>query len=469
MPRQLSSILPFLAILVSTGTAIPVAAGGPLAFPGAEGFGAEAVGGRGGKVYIVTTLEDYYPGRGPREAITRNKTGEVIRPAMPAVEPETPIPGSLRAAIDAEGPRTIVFQVGGTIELKDTLVVQNPYITIAGQTAPGGGICLKDYGLNVSNTHDVVIRCLRCRPGDETRLAPDSLDVSRSQNVIIDRCSTSWSIDENLSVTGEGTNNVTVQWCIISESLHDSCHPKGPHGMGSLLRIDGDLTFHHNLFAHNNARNPRPGTYGDPRGIHLDFRNNVIYNWVGAGYSAADPANMNYIGNFLKTGPSTIPKNRQIAFSIGGETTRIYPEGNVLVDGDTTVTGGWEMIEDALPLHKLDKPLPVKNIETQFALVAFGAVLAKAGATAPMRDAVDRRVIEDVRDGTGRIINSQTEVGVWPRLAPGTPLPDTDRDGMPDAWEEAHYLNPKDPKDGPLDPDGDGYTNLEDYLNGLVE
>ena len=246
------------------------------AFPGAEGFGSTTPGGRGGKVLIVSTLKDYAPG-------------------------ERPIVGSLRAAIDAKGPRTIVFRVSGTIELKAGLRITEPYVTIAGQTAPGDGVCLKKYNLGVRDTHDVVIRYLKIRPGDVSGKELDGLYVYRSQNVVIDHCSVSWSVDETLSVTGEGCTNVCVQWCFITESLNKSVHGKGSHGYGSLIRTDGDITYHHNLYAHHKTRCPRPGTYGDPRGILLDFRNNVIYHWMSpAGYTAKDKAAINYIGNFLK-------------------------------------------------------------------------------------------------------------------------------------------------------------------------
>ncbi|MDX9971380.1 MAG: hypothetical protein RBU21_00175 [FCB group bacterium] len=439
-----------------------------LAFPGAEGFGAYAQGGRGGRVYIVDTLADYNPGHGPREAVKRIKTGEIIREAEPAAEKEAAIPGSLRAAIEAEGPRMVVFRVAGTIALKAPLVVRNPYITIAGQSAPGGGICLRNYGISVSGTHDVVIRHLRIRPGDTERLEVDAMSIGGSRDVIVDHCSTSWAIDENLSVSGEKTTNVTVQWCFIAESLDDSHHSKGPQGMGSLIRSDGDVTYHHNLFAMNNTRNPRPGTYGDPKGLRLDFRNNVIYNWgAGAGYSAEDPANINYIGNYIKPGPA-VKYDRRLAFSIGGETTRMYAEGNRLVDGDAVITDDWAMIGKALPVTRLETPLPVRDIGTSTAEEAYEAVLRDGGASRPERDAVDARIVECVRTSQGRIIDSQEEVGGWPVLGAGEAPADSDNDGMADAWETARGLNPADAADGALDADGDGYTNVEEYLETLV-
>jgi pectate lyase len=437
------------------------------AFPGAEGFGAFATGGRGGEVYLVTTLEDYHPGQGPRDAVIRINTGETILPALSAIVRQKPISGSLRAAIEAEGPRIVIFQISGTIVLKAPLRIENPNITIAGQTAPGDGICLKNYGIQIWDTHEVVIRYLRVRPGDLTRESIDAINISRSENVIIDHCSTSWGIDENLSVSAAKTSNVTVQWCIISESLHESWHRKGPHGMGSLIRTDGDVTFHHNLYAHNNARNPRPGTYGDPPGLRLDFRNNVIYNWGDiSGYSAEDPATINYIGNYIKPGPS-VKRRRDIAFYIGGESTKIYSEANILENDGNCSFDNWAMIARANPINKLSSPFIVNNIKTEPTKEAYKRVLTQSGASLPTRDNIDERIIKDVMQSTGAIIDSQKDVGGWPSLFSDKPPMDSDKDGMPDAWEIEKKLNPNVPIDKNDDYDGDGYSNLEEYLNDL--
>ncbi|MHC4728645.1 MAG: pectate lyase family protein, partial [Planctomycetota bacterium] len=233
------------------------------AFPGAEGFGAMSVGGRGGKVLFVTNLNDSGP-------------------------------GSLRAAVESDGPRIVIFRVSGNITLKSRLSVNKPYITIAGQTAPGDGICLKDHAFSISADH-VIVRHIRCRIADNAGSESDALSISSGQNIIVDHCSASWSVDETLSASArDKLGNVTVQWCIISESLNDSSHHKGAHGYGSLIRggHGNGYTFHHNLYAHHHARLPRPGNYNDcsidPDGFILDFRNNVIYNWGGsaAGYNA---------------------------------------------------------------------------------------------------------------------------------------------------------------------------------------
>ena len=412
------------------------------AFPGAEGFGAFTPGGRGGKVLLVTSLGDYLPGQ------------------------EEPIPGSFRAAVNAKGPRIIVFRVAGTIDLKATLDITEPFVTIAGQSAPGGGICLKNYTC-VVRAHDVIIRYLRCRPGDLIGVELDALSTSSgAQNVILDHCSASWANDEVLSVSGAGQTGITVQWCMITESMNQSHHHKGAHGYGTLLRTDGNVTFHHNLYAHHRTRCPRPGTYGDEPGLLLDFRNNVVYNWGSvAGYSAADPVRMNYVANYLKPGPSS--EGRLHAFSIGGEATKMHVAGNVL-EGVDTGGDNWALVRNANEVNKATEPFNVAPVKTDSAQEAFQRVLENAGATLPARDAVDARVVEHVRTGTGAIINSQADVGAWPESEPADPPPDADCDGMPDLWETAHGLNPNDPADAAQDRDGDGYTNIEEYLNGPI-
>ncbi len=411
------------------------------AFPGAEGFGAYTPGGRGGAVHLVTTRADYLPGKEDR------------------------VPGSLRAAVEASGPRIVIFRVSGTIELKAHLGITEPFITIAGQTASGGGICLKGYALSVGKTHDVVVRYVRCRPGDEMKIELDALSIGGARNVIIDHCSTSWANDEVLSVSGAGSHNVTVQWCMITESLNQSHHKKGAHGYGSLLRTDGDVTFHHNLYAHHNGRNPRPGTYGKPRGILLDFRNNLIYDWgAGAGYTAKDKATMNYVGNYLKPGPST--KNRDVAFSIGGDTTTMFAAGNHLVGGGESNRDNWKMIRGTRPGSKAAKAFAVAPVKTDPAEQAYERILRDVGATLPARDAVDTRIVDQVKNSTGRIINSQNDVGGWPALEQAEPPADTDGDGMPDAWETRHALDPAEAADNTRDADQDGYTNVEECING---
>jgi len=411
------------------------------AFPGGEGFGAYARGGRGGKVLLVTNVKDYVPGK------------------------EKPIPGSFRAACESKAPRIVVFRVSGTISLKAPLNITEPYITIAGQIAPRGGICLKNHQTAI-RTHDVIVRHIRFRPGDELgpvyrrqgkSFQPDALSVGTpSRDVIIDHCSASWAIDEVLSVSGEGITNITVQWCIISESLNRSYHSKGPHGYGSLIRCNGNISFHHNSYSHHRARSPRPGTYGDGS-ILLDFRNNLIYNSYG--YTAEDPARINYIGNYIK-------RPRGWAFRVGGDATQMYVEGNYLVNGGEGNKDNWKFISGAKEHNKIRKAFAAAPVLTDGAAKAYEKILAACGAILPERDAVDARIIEEIRSGTGRIIDSQDQVGGWPQLRSAPAPKDTDRDGMPDDWEIEHELNRNDPSDAANDADGDGYTNVEEYLNG---
>ena len=435
------------------------------AFPGAEGFGAESTGGRGGKVLFVTNLNDSGP-------------------------------GSLRAAVEADGPRTVIFRVSGTIALKSTLAVTKPYITIAGQTCPGGGICLKDRSFAISADH-VIVRYVRCRPGDNTKAESDALSISSGKNIMVDHCSTSWSVDETLSAsTGGQMGNVTVQWCIISESLHDSIHHKGPHGYGSLIRggWGNGYTFHHNLYAHHYARLPRPGNYNDrskdPDGFTLDFRNNVIYNWAGraAGYNADGSNNtnsitkMNFVGNYYKKG---INSKGSLAFSESTKSAKAYFCDNCMngsyPDDPWSLVAFSNFSQEDLESYKQSSPIPAPPVQTEDAITAYEWVLAEAGATLPNRDAVDIRIVNDVKNRTGRIINDEEEVGGWPELKSAEPPPatlgseqkpavggDSDQDGMPDDWEKQYGFDPDDPADRNGDADGDGYTNLEEYLNDTI-
>jgi len=435
----------------TTSTAAPVrsdsppapatpATGAPalLAFAGAEGFGAYARGGRGGDVYHVTSLADSGP-------------------------------GSLRYGIaTATGPRTIVFDVSGTIDLQSKLVINKPYLTLAGQTAPGGGITLRGWTTTISGTHDVIVRYLRFRPGDIAcpRMQDDALSVDRSQNIIIDHVSASWSVDETLSVTS--SDRVTVQWSIISESLRASCHEKGAHGYGSLLRYgNGGLTFHHNLYAHHDSRSPR---IGDDLGV--DFVNNVVYDWGNmpgySGEASEGTTRISYVGNYLIAGPSTRESRRATAFIGGSASTHLYQAGN-LIDANRNgirdgVDTGWAMFTGAFTRREVRFDFP--TVRTDAATTAYARVLAGAGASR-VRDAVDRRIVAEVAGETGRIIDSQQQVGGWPALEPGTAPPDTDQDGLPDDWERQHGLDPHDPSDRNRAAGG-GSTFLEQYLDWLA-
>ncbi|HQI43666.1 MAG TPA: pectate lyase, partial [Dysgonamonadaceae bacterium] len=246
------------------------------AFPGAEGFGRYTTGGRGGEVYYVTTLED--------------DNDE----------------GTLRYAIAQKGPRTIIFNVAGTIFLKSNLRITNGDITIAGQSAPGKGICIAG-GPVTLNSNNIIIRYLRFRVGDKTEGQPDGLGGSQNKNVIIDHCSISWSVDECCSIYGG--ENLTVQWCMITESLRTAGHSKGKHGYGAIWG-GSKASFHHNLLAHHESRVPRLGPHvSTQEREYVDMRNNVFYNWAGAGCYGGEGMKVNIVNNYYKPGPAT-PKNK---------------------------------------------------------------------------------------------------------------------------------------------------------------
>ena len=446
---KLTSVLVFCFCSIITDS---VLSQDQLAFPGAQGFGAYAKGGRGGKVLYVTNLNDEGP-------------------------------GSLRWAVEQVGSRTVVFAISGTIELKNRLNIENPYITIAGQTASGDGICLKGETLRIA-THDVIIRYLRVRLGDGMHgqgslQGKDAISISEGKNIIIDHCSSSWSLDEVLSAsTGDPTlTDVTVQWCYITEGLNPS-----NHGYGSLIRGTGGArySFLNNLYAHHRGRSPRPGNYSvnnhikDPKGFLLDFRNNVIYNWGGgyAGYNndSESITKLNYVGNYLIPGANS--ENNGIAYRTGSPYNKSYFAGNYY-DGYKP-ENQWDLVkyndswtEEVIKEYKKTSPFETGPVTTLDAVEAYEAVLKSGGATLPKRDPVDHRIIEEVKSRTGKIIASQEDVGGWPELKNATTLLDTDHDGMPDTWEIAKKLNPNDASDGNFDRDSDGYTNLEEYINGI--
>tara|TARA_R110000868_G_scaffold83515_4_gene235690 strand:- start:4205 stop:5545 length:1341 start_codon:yes stop_codon:yes gene_type:complete len=423
-----------------------------LAFPTAEGFGAYSKGGRGGEVIYVTNLND---------------AGE----------------GSLRWAIEQEGPRTLVFAISGTIELKKRLDIKNPFITIAGQTAPGDGICLKGETLKIL-THDVVVRYLRVRLGDGkfgeggTNQGKDAIDISVGEDIIVDHCSAGWSLDEAVSASTRNPTltRVTVQWCFITEGLNVD-----NHGFGSLIRGTGGAKYSylHNLYANNYGRNPRPGNYDsnpydkDRKGLLLDFRNNVIYNWGGehAGYNndSISVTHLNYVGNYLISGVDS--KANGIAYSTKSAFNKAYFAGNYY--NEKQPANPWDLVkirdywtEKNIADYKQSKPFETGHVKTEDALIAYQRVLKEGGAILPKRDAVDSRIVNNVKNRTGKIIASQDTVGGWPELKSTPPPTDSDKDGMPDAWEKKNKLNPIDASDRNLI-GKDGYTMLEIYLNSI--
>ncbi len=446
--------------------AAPAAHAQTLAFPGAEGFGRFASGGRGGEVYVVTNL---------------NNSGA----------------GSLRDAVanrSASVPRTVVFAVSGTIYLTSTLRITQGNLTIAGQTAPGDGICLAYYPIDPSNSTNVVIRFLRSRLGDLNG-ENDAFSCRYATNMIVDHCSFSWSVDETAS--SYDNTNFTMQWCIISESLRDSVHSKGAHGYGAIWGGLG-ATFHHNLIAHHDSRNPRfngARTHGSANEL-VDMRNNVIYNWRGNSTYGGEPtdtglpAKQNMINNTYKNGPATstgasryrILEPTKNAASTGAKLSLFHIAGNHTTASATVTADNWnggvQVVPAAeFPLMRANDPFVVPPVITQTAQNSYPLVLAHAGCRLPARDSVDARIVTEVTNGTATyngsannwpgIIDSQADVGGWPTLVSTPALPDGDSDGMPDAWEIARGLNPANPADRNLT-NAAGYTNLEIHLNELA-
>jgi pectate lyase len=428
---------------------VPPQVGLPV-FPGAEGFGTRTKAGRGGEVIPVTSLADDGP-------------------------------GTLRAAVETPSPRVIIFRIGGTITLQSPLQILHPYLTIAGQTAPGGGICVKGAGLEIM-THDVLIQHLRVRPGNEGPVDADVNDaiailgkhgdVEGAYNVVIDHVSASWGEDETIS-TWYGAHDITISWSIISEALDESRHRKVTHSAGLLI---GDSSYHvsvhHNLLAHNDFRNPLVSEGG----TH-DFVNNVIYDWgILAGEIVDVDSNtfLNFIGNTFLPGPSTVEGPYEILFD-GGD-PRIFVADNYGPHRPDPSFDEWALVGlgygeggTAPTTYRSMTPFASSPIAPDKASAALELVLAGAGATLPERDAVDQRLVREVREGGGAIIDSPEEVGGYPTLAMGSAEADLDGDGIPDEWEAELGLDPLDPSDGNADSDGDGYTNIEAYLHLLRE
>lgn len=417
-----------------------------LAFPSAEGFGAWSIGGRGGRVIEVTNLNDSGP-------------------------------GSLRAAIEAEGPRVVVFRVGGTIELEEYLDLNDPYITIAGQTAPGEGISLTKR-LRIKDTHDVIIRHIRVRY-DALTDNRDGISIINSHNVILDHCSTSWGTDEIISAT-EHSYDVTIQWCIMAESI-----PK-ESGKGSLISSGArNISIHHNVYAHNFQRNAK--LKGDKDVLNgkdaiFDFVNNIIYNWEGYATAVTGNGKGNVVGNYYKAGPNTDnPLNgpREILYWERRGGHAIYMNGNVGPNCPDGCEDEWEKMAGSYDgKHscfqsggqcldsKSDTRHAAPQVNTTSAFEAYEQVLANAGATLPQRDDVDKRIIKDIKDGTGQLINDPPTGDSMLNYAESQ-LADNDHDGMLDAWEMSHFntLDRGSATDSSSDCDGDGYTDLEEFLN----
>lgn len=457
------------------------------AFPGAQGGGMYSFGGRGGKVFVVTHLED----RGP---------------------------GSFREALEAGGPRIVIFNVAGIIQLKERIRIRAPYITISGSTAPGEGVCIAGDTVEI-DTHDVIIRHMRFRRGSTwVGDRNDSLGGNPVGNIMIDHVSASWGSDENMSMyrhmyqPPDGsqeqklpTVNITIQYSIFSECLNPYNHSFGS-------TIGGyNATFHHNLWANNSGRNPSVGMIYD-----FTFANNVVFNWGHRTTDGGDHRSFyNIINNYYKPGPAT-PRDKSISYRFlkpesrrakppVDDFGRAYVAGNV-AEGNTRVsTDNWQggvqvdAMGDAdkiLSQIRADHPYPHAYLDIQSANDAFQTVLQHAGATLPKRDAVDKRVTQTVRTGkttaaagpnvrdqlsnpnyspekvdelihkvSQGIITDIEQVGGYPKYS-GQPYQDSDQDGLPDLWETKYGLDPRDASDAGADSNGDGYSNVEDFIHG---
>ncbi|WP_169737688.1 T9SS type A sorting domain-containing protein [Prolixibacter bellariivorans] len=467
MKLLIQSIL--ICILISLLTVSAFAQSNDLpAFPGAEGYGKYTTGGRGGQVICVTSLSDDYA------------------------------PGTLRYALYQSGSRIIEFKISGTIQLKSDLKITKPDVTIAGQTAPGDGICLRDYPVIVE-ADNVIIRFIRFRMGDAAKQQDDALGGRNHKNIIIDHCSASWSTDECVSFYDN--QNFTLQWCIISESLRNSIHEKGSHGYGGIWGGE-KATFHHNLLADHDSRNPRfcGSRYtNQPDEELVDYRNNVIYNWGHNSAYAGEGGSYNMVNNYYKSGPAT---SSSIRFRIlqpyaddgsnqqpAGTYGHLYIAGNYIENSSNVTNNNWAGVS----LHssfatyapnvtvsdlKENNEFSVEPVKTTSAQEAYQDVLSYAGASL-VRDTVDKRIVHDTQTGTasyndggngstGGTIDTQTAVGGWPELKSTTAPADSDEDGMPDEWEKANNLDPNNPNDAQETTVDGAYPNVEVYLNSLV-
>ena len=470
-------------------------------FPGAEGGGMYTFGGRGGKVITVSNLND--------DGI-----------------------GSFRWACEQGGARIIVFNVSGIIKLKTPIIVRAPYITIAGQTAPGDGVCIAGESFQV-NTHDIIVRHMRFRRGNtHVWYREDSFGGNPVGNIMIDHCSCEWGLDENISFyrhmfdlgdaigsRKEPTVNVTIQNTISAKSL-DTYN----HAFGSTIGGE-NASFMRNLWADNTGRNPSIGWGGV-----FNFVNNVVYNWVHRTADGGEYSTMsNFVNNYYKPGPLT-PKDSNVGWRIVKSESRsgklfpfkqfgrVYADGNIVEGYDAITKNNWaggiqtadkdgDLAEDELAIMHSKEPFVMPHMTILPNSQTFDYVLNNVGATIPKRDIVDQRVVDEVRtgnvyyekklpkvnpygdlwglspksqapDGSFKyrrlskdsykegIITDPRQMGGYPQYK-GKPYKDSDKDGMPDEWEIANGLNPNDPSDAVKDCTGDGYTNIEKYINGI--
>ena len=435
-----------------------------------EGGGAAVTGGDGGSIYRVSRLDD-------------------------VIDASTGLPqaGTLRYAVSQTGARRVVFTVSGTIHLTSELRIKAGNLTIDGQSAPGDGICIADYPL-VINANNVIVRYVRVRLGDVSNTEYDAVSVNNSTGVVLDHLSCSWSVDECVSCYGN--TDFTMQYCIVSESLRHSVHGKGSHGYGGIWG-GTNASFHHNLLAHHDSRNPRfdhsyvNNTCFGP----IDYVNNVVYNWGdnstygGEGYTQARKINM--VNNYYKYGPATSSSKRtrlvdptvSCSYCSDGHTLipgKFWLAGNYMYQSEGVTNDNWQGSTQKgsnvrAQARWTEGLTPLEHEQT--AEQAYETVLDKAGCSLH-RDAVDMRIIEEVRNGkytykgsngsSNGLIDTQSDVGGWPELQKADRPLDTDYDGIPDAWENEFGLNPNDPLDAREISLVTGFTNMEVYMRHLV-
>ena len=486
-----------------------------LAFPGAEGFGRYATGGRGGKVVTVTTLEDYTSSETPIEGSLRWALSQYV--STEEIDSKT---------ITRYEPLTVVFNVAGNIVLKEDLKVKRDNLTIAGQTAPGEGVCITGHSMTFNGAtggemwyfgprrKNLIVRYIRFRPtipADQSYVTYGT-DIENYEQVIFDHCTMTWANEECLAIYD--TKNTTVQWCIAAEGLYNTNHKKGTR---SYCGVWGGqfASYHHNLIAHNDSRNIRfNGARAHDTVAVVDFHNNVIYNWgtnnsgqgleVEVKVPGVTRNELNMVANYYKHGPATnyqgkaaSPTNKvnrlvridqDTASWYAGYMSRHYIEGNYMTNyPDITADNWWcgvqfnysdtALMKKLLRTNELSKEVKqILPVIMQTAEEAFDSVLAEVGACAPRRDWQDARIVAETRDGTasgkgskglGGIIDDPQSVGGWPLLQ-GEPYIDTDLDGIPDSWEKEHGLNPEDETDG-AEITETGYSNLELYINSIPQ
>ncbi|MCM1034412.1 MAG: thrombospondin type 3 repeat-containing protein [Paludibacter sp.] len=501
-----------------------------LAFPEAEGFGRYAQGGRGGKVVTVSNLQDYTSQETPIEGSLRWALEQYVHQEMHSQILPSAIDGSdsaVQRTITVYEPLTIVFNVAGNIELKEDLKVKRDYLTIAGQTAPGDGICITGHSMLFNGAtggemwywgprrKHLIVRYMRFRPSTptaENKFITYGTDVENYEYVIFDHCTMTWANEECLAIYDN--KYTTVQWCIVAEGLYNAYHPKGTR---SYCGVWGGqfATYHHNLIAHNNSRNIRfNGARAHDTIAVVEYRNNIVYNWgpnnsgYGLEFDICTPVSrneLNMVNNYYQHGPAS--GNTDSKVSPGNKVNRLvridqskasvdngylsqhYITGNYLTYYDTVSADNWfcgvqysafsdtaqakQLFRAEMFSPEVEMGLPA-HLES--AAESYERVLAEAGACAPRRDSQDARIVNETRTGTAigmgslnksGIIDNPMAVGGWPSLS-GIPYTDSDEDGIPDEWEITHGLDPTNPNDGALLTDS-GYSNLEIYINSIEQ